>query len=79
MNKSYNKFERAYEIMTELTKAPLPLEPTELAMINDRELGFLKSNIRLMAEYLGSLGCQVWHDDEVVWQIYEEEQRRAEK
>ncbi|CUU88274.1 Uncharacterised protein [Campylobacter hyointestinalis subsp. hyointestinalis] len=79
MNKSYNKFERAYEIMTELTKAPLPLEPTELAMINDRELGFLKSNIRLMAEYLGLLGCQVWHDDEVVWQIHEEEQRRAQK
>lgn len=79
MNKSYNRFERAYEIMTELTKAPLPLEPTELVMINDRELGFLKSNIKLMAEYLRSLGCQVWHDDEVVWQIYEEGQKRTEK
>ena len=79
MDRHYNKFERAYEVMTELTKAPLPLEPTELAMINDRELGFLKSNIKLMAEYLSSLGCNVWHDDEVVWQIYEEEQKRAEK
>lgn len=79
LNKGYNKFERAYEIMVELTKAPLPLDPVELATINDRELAFLKSNVKLMAEYLGSLGCLVMSDDEVVRQIDEEEQRRAEK
>ena len=77
MNRDYNKFERANEIMNELIKAPLPLESRELANISDRELSFLKSSIRLMVEYLDSLGCMIWHDDEVVCQIDEEEQRRA--
>ena len=32
MDKSYNKFERAYEIMTELIKeSPLPIDPIERA------------------------------------------------
>ena len=44
MNRDYNKFERANEIMNEL---------------------------------IDSLGCMIWHDDEVVCQIDEEEQRRA--
>ena len=77
MNRDYNKFERANEIMNELIKAPLPLEPRELANISDRELSFLKSSVRLMVEYLDSLGCMIWHDDEVVCQIDEEEQRRT--
>ena len=79
MNRDYNKFERANEIMNELIKAPLPLESRELANISDRELSFLKSSVRLMVEYLDSLGCMIWHDDEdeVVCQIDEEEQRRA--
>ena len=55
MNRDYNKFERANEIMNEL----------------------IKSSVRLMVEYLDSLGCMIWHDDEVVCQIDEEEQRRA--
>lgn len=79
MNRDYNKFERANEIMNELIKAPLPLESRELANISDRELSFLKSSVRLMVEYLDSLGCMIWHDDEVVCQIDEEEQRRAKK
>lgn len=57
MNRDYNKFERANEIMNELIKAPLPLESRELANISDRELSFLKSSVRLMVEYLDSLGC----------------------
>ena len=56
MNRDYNKFERANEIMNELIKAPLPLESRELANISDRELSFLKSSVRLMVEYLDSLG-----------------------
>ena len=48
MNRDYNKFERANEIMNELIKAPLPLESRELANISDRELSFLKSSVRLM-------------------------------
>jgi len=79
MNRDYNKFERANEIMNELIKAPFPLEPRELANISDRELLFLKSNIRLMVEYLDSLGCVIWHDDEVVCQIDKEEQKRKVK
>ncbi len=47
MNKNYNKFERAHDIMVELSKAPLPLEPAELGNISDRELGFLKSSIEM--------------------------------
>lgn len=54
MNKNYNKFERAHDIMAELIKAPLPLEPVELGNISDRELGFLKSSVEMMADYLDS-------------------------
>lgn len=79
MNKSYNRFERAHEIMAELTQAPLPLEPTELANISDRELKFLKGNVELMVSWLGSLGCLIYHDDEVIWEISEEEQKRQDK
>lgn len=32
---------------------------------------------KFVVEYLDSLGCMIWHDDEVVCQIDEEEQRRA--
>ncbi len=43
MDKSYNKFERAYEIMTELIKeSPLPLDQAELKNIETKELEYLK-------------------------------------
>jgi len=77
MDKSYNKFERAYEMMTELSKAPLPLEPAELGNISDRELGFLKSSVEVIADYLDSLGFDFrGHKEEVLMPIYEELERR---
>lgn len=69
MNKNYNKFERAHDIMAELIKAPLPLEPVEL--------GFLKSSVEMMADYLDSLGFDFrGHKEEVLMPIYEEFERR---
>ena len=77
MNKNYNKFERAHDIMAELIKAPLPLEPVELGNISDRELGFLKSSVEMMADYLDSLGFDFrGHKEEVLTPIYEEFERR---
>lgn len=70
MNKNYNK-------MAELIKAPLPLEPVELGNISDRELGFLKSSVEMMADYLDSLGFDFrGHKEEVLMPIYEEFERR---
>ncbi|WP_277620717.1 hypothetical protein [Campylobacter blaseri] len=40
MDRRYNKFERAYETMMELSKAPLPFE--QISNINDKEIIFLK-------------------------------------
>ena len=71
MNKNYNKFERAHDIMVELIKAPLPLEPVELGNISDRELGFLKSSVEMMADYYFR-----GHKEEVLMPIYEEFERR---
>lgn len=48
MDKSYNKFERAYEIMTELVKeSPLPIDPIELNDIETKELKYLKNHLNL--------------------------------
>ena len=77
MNKNYNKFERAHDIMVELSRAPLPLELAELGNISDRELGFLRSSIEMMADYLDSLGFDFrGHKEEVLMPIYEELERR---
>ena len=43
MNKNYNKFERAHDIMVELSRVLLSFEPAELGNISDRELGFLRT------------------------------------
>lgn len=56
MDKSYNKFERAYEIMTELIKeSPLPIDPIELNDIETKELKYLKKSLELMAYYLHTM------------------------
>ena len=63
--------------MVELSRAPLPLEPAELGNISDRELGFLRSSIEMMADYLDSLGFDFrGHKEEVLMPIYEELERR---
>ena len=53
------------------------LEPAELGNISDRELGFLRSSIEMMADYLDSLGFDFrGHKEEVLMPIYEELERR---
>lgn len=45
--------------------------------ISDRELGFLKSSVEMMADYLDSLGFDFrGHKEEVLMPIYEEFERR---
>ena len=75
MNKNYNKFERAHDIMAELSKAP-----AELGNISDRELGFFKSSVEMMVDYLDSLGFDFrGYKEEVLMPIYEELERRKSK
>ncbi|MBK3498184.1 hypothetical protein JJB27_03715 [Campylobacter fetus subsp. venerealis] len=78
MDKSYNKFERAYEIMKELTQAPLPIEPTELGEISTKELQFLSKTLEMMADYLDAIGFDfIGIKEESLTPIYEELETRV--
>lgn len=81
MDKSYNKFERAYEIMTELTKeAPLPLEEVKLNDISNKELKYLKTSLELMADYLYVIGFEfIGKKEEILIPIYEELEKRKNR
>lgn len=78
MDKSYNKYQRAYEIIIELTQSPLPFEPTELYSISNKELKYLKKSLELMAEYLQTMGFEfIGIKEEILIPIYEEIEKRA--
>ena len=52
-------------------------DETGARIISDRELGFLKSSVEMMADYLDSLGFDFrGHKEEVLMPIYEEFERR---
>lgn len=77
INKNYNKFERTYEIMKELINSPLPLETTQLSIISDKELVFLKGSIELMANYLNLLGFDFLnYKEEILIPICDEIEKR---
>ncbi len=77
INKTYNIYERAYEMMNELVGLPLPLEPEQLANLSDRELEHLKGCLELMTDYMDSLGFDFRHrKEEVLVPIYEEMNKR---
>ena len=78
MDKSYNKFERAYEIMTELIKeSPLPLDQAELKNIETKELEYLKKSLELMAYYLHTIGFEFKGiTEEILIPLYEEIEKR---
>ena len=78
MDKSYNKFERAYEIMTELIKeSPLPIDPIELKNIETKELKYLKKSLELMAYYLHTIGFEFKGiTEEILIPLYEELEKR---
>ncbi len=79
MDRRYNKFERAYETMTELLKTPLPFE--QMSNMSDREIVFLKETIKMMANYLDSIGFEFKGlSEEVLMFLNEEiEQRKQTK
>ncbi|MCI6641470.1 MULTISPECIES: hypothetical protein [Campylobacter] len=78
MDKSYNKFERAYEIIDELTKSPLPFDPVELSNMSDKELKFLKLLLIEMANYLNDIGFEFKGlSEEVLTFISDEIENRA--
>ena len=79
MDRRYNKFERAYETMTELLKTPLPFE--QMSNMSDREIIFLKETIKMMANYLDSIGFEFKGlSEEVLMFLNEEiEQRKQTK
>lgn len=65
MDKSYNKFERAYEIIDELTKSPLPFDPVELSNMSE-------------ANYLNDIGFEFKGlSEEVLTFISDEIENRA--
>ena len=78
MDKSYNRFERAYEIMTELIKeSPLPIDPIELNNIETKELKYLKKSLELMAYYLHTIGFEFkCIAEEILIPLYEEIEKR---
>ncbi|HDX6250655.1 TPA: hypothetical protein RQJ16_001779 [Campylobacter fetus subsp. venerealis] len=80
MDKNYNKFQRAYEVMTELTKEPILFEPAELSNINSKELNYLKETLELMANYMDILGFELKGiKKEILMPIYDELEKRSYK
>lgn len=77
MDKSYNKYQRAYELIIELTQSPLPFEPAELCSISNKDLKYLKKSLELMAEYLQTMGFEfIGIKEEILIPIYEEIEKR---